>query len=58
MERWEAILDLYSYHPDVNRYKCKVCGKLYKSDPGIYDHIDNTHSVEINALRDKAIVNN
>ncbi len=49
MEHWEAILKLYSYHPNVDRYKCEVCGKLYKSDNGIYHHIDNNHLAEINS---------
>ena len=56
MERWEAILKLYSYHPEVNRYRCDTCNKLYKSDRGVYKHADEHHNTEINSLRDKVIL--
>lgn len=55
MDKWEAILKLYTYHPDVNRFKCSVCGRLYKTSTGVYRHIDKTHNAEINDLRDNAI---
>jgi len=55
MDRWEAILKLYDYRPDINRYKCNVCGKLFKIDNRIYYHIDNQHNQEINKIRHESI---
>ncbi len=55
MDHWEAILKLYDYDPNVDRYKCQVCGGLYKTDGGIYRHIGNNHQDNILTLREQAI---
>ena len=57
MDRWEAVLELYNYQPDIDRYGCKVCNnKLYKTCLGVSKHIRERHIKEINEIRDKAIV--
>ncbi len=55
MDRWEAIYKLFTYYPDVDRYKCEVCGKLYKSERRCFWHIDNSHNAEVLKEREKAI---
>ena len=56
MERWEIILSMYVYEPNIARYKCKECGRLFKTDKGIYEHIDNSHNQVILDKRDAAII--
>lgn len=55
MDRWESILKLYTYLPILDRYKCKVCGKLLKTDKWIYKHVDDNHNNEVNELRHSTI---
>ena len=62
MERWEAILKLYTFEPhhidDLSQYVCSVCGKTYKTDSYMYRHVKNNHNKEINEIneiRNKAI---
>ena len=56
MDKWEIILKLHNYLPQINKYKCLVCNKHYKTEMGIYKHIENNHIKEINDYRDKEII--
>ena len=53
MERWEVIFRLFIFCPEINKYRCSVCKKEYKSQNGIWGHIENEHNVEINTIRDE-----
>ena len=55
MERSEAIFKLFDYYPETDRYSCRICRKLYKTERGIYRHIEISHNTEINELRNEAI---
>lgn len=56
MERWEIIFTLFTYCPNIDRYKCVPCGKLYKSQRGIWAHIENSHNEEVLDRRDKSTI--
>ena len=55
MERWEAIYKLF-FLGDYALYQCTKCKRKFKTEGGVYRHIENNHNAEINKLRDQSIV--
>ena len=54
MERWEAIYKLF-FLGDNALYQCTKCKCKFKTEGGVYRHIENNHNAEINKLRDQSI---
>ena len=58
-ERWVVIYDLMKL--DINQHQrywhiCSICYKKYKTESGLYRHIDNIHNEEINKIRHEQII--